>query len=100
MIRRSLGKAGLAILFIGSLAALFPLAVRLANPFATFVYNPTVDARILLLWPDRIELQPVRALANFSPRPRNAGYAFVIPPGREGWVRDQLKTYPTPTKSA
>jgi predicted nicotinamide N-methyase len=73
------------------------LAVRIANPFATLAYNPTIDARILLLWPDRIELRPIRDLASFSPLRANAGYSFVLPAERQTWVTEQLKTYSTPT---
>ena len=86
MSSRTLGRIVLVLLVIGSLIVLFPLALRLANPFATLVYNPAIDARILLLWPDRVELQPIRDLANFSPRPPNAAYTFLVPPERQAWV--------------
>jgi hypothetical protein len=89
------------VLFVVCLVVLFPLAVRFAAPFATFPYDSKiVDGRVLLLWPDHIELQPIRALANFSPRPPNAEYSFMVPPERQSWVASQLRTYPTPTRSA
>jgi hypothetical protein len=84
-------------LFVLSLIALFPLSVRLANPFATLAYNPAVEARILLLWPDRIELRPIADLANFSPRSDNAGYSFLLPTDRLTWVTERLQSYATPT---
>jgi hypothetical protein len=90
-----------AAIFVGCVVILFPLAVRFAAPFATFPYDSTtVDGRVLLLWPDHIELQPIRALANFSPRPPNAEYSFMVPPERQSWVATQLKAYPSPTRSA
>ena len=97
MSQRTRTTLALVGILIVSLIALFPLAVRIANPFATLAYNPAVDARILLIWPDRIELQPIRDLANFSPRPTSAGYSFVLPKERQEWVTEQLKTYSTPT---
>ena len=98
MSSRTLGRIVLVLLVIGSLIVLFPLALRLANPFATLVYNPAIDARILLLWPDRVELQPIRDLANFSPRPPNAAYTFLVPPERQAWVTEQLRASSTPTR--
>src|SRR5438552_8298785 len=98
MSSRTFGTVALALLVIGSLIALFPLALRLANPFATLVYNPAIDARILLLWPDRVELQPIRNLANFSPRPPHAEYTFLVPPERQSWVTEQLRASSTPTR--
>lgn len=98
MSSRTLGRIALVLLVIGSFIVMFPLALRLANPFATLAYNPAVDARILLLWPDRIELQPIRDLANFSPRPSNAEYTFLVPPERQAWVTEQLQAYSTPTR--
>jgi hypothetical protein len=85
------------VLVIGAFIVLFPLAWRLASPFATSAYNPAVDARVLLLWPDRIELRPINELPNFSPRPPEAKYSFLIPPGRAAWVAEQLKAYATPS---
>jgi hypothetical protein len=95
---RTFSKIALVLLFVGSLIVLFPLALRLANPFATLAYNPAIDARALLVWPDRIELQPIRDLANFSPRPVNAMYSFLVSPERQAWVKEQLGAYPTPTR--
>jgi hypothetical protein len=95
---RTFSRIALVLLFVGALIAVFPLALRLANPFATLAYNPTIDARILLVWPDRIELQPIRDLANFSPRPANAMYSFMVSPERQAWVKEQLGAYPTPTR--
>lgn len=94
----TLGRAVPVVVVIVALIALFPLAVRLANPFATFTYNPAVDARVLLLWPDRIELQPIHDIAKFSPRPLNAEYTFIVPPERQAWVMEQLRAYSTPTR--
>jgi hypothetical protein len=98
MSSHTLGRIALVLLVIGSLIVLFPLSLRLANPFATSSYNPAIDARVLLLWPDRIELQPIHNLASFSPRPSNAQYTFLVPPERQAWVTEQLRAYPTPTR--
>jgi len=95
-----LGKFVPILLFVGSLIGLLPLALRLANPFATFPWNPDTDARILLLFPDRIELRPTHGLQEFSPRPPTAEYTFLIPRDRQEWVTEQLRSYPTPTDRA
>ncbi len=97
---RYLSRMILPVVMIGSLVGLFPAAVRLANPFATYPWNPAIDARILLIWPDRIELQPIRALSDFSPRSPNAKYTFLVPVERQEWVTEQLRVYSTPTRSA
>lgn len=98
MSSRTLSRTALGLFVIGAFIGLFPLALRLANAFATSPWNPAIDARVLLLWPDRIELQPISDLSDFSPRAPNAGYTFLVPPGRQPWVTEQLRAYPTPTR--
>ncbi len=97
---RFLSRMILPVFLVGSLIGLFPLAVRLANPFATYPWNPAIDARVLLIWPDRIELRPIRAWSDFSPRSPNSGYTFLVPAERQGWVTEQLRAYSTPTRNA
>jgi len=85
---------------VGTAVGLFPLALRTADFFATHPWNPSIDARVLLLWPDHIELRPVGSLSEFSPRAPEAGYSFIIPPERQKWVVEQLRAYATPTHDA
>jgi|SRR5579863_6254412 len=93
-----LNKPTLGLLVVGLIVGLFPLALRVARPFATFPWNPKIDARILLVWPNHIDLVPVNTMSTFSPRSANAGYTFLVPKERLAWVTEQLKKYPTPTR--
>lgn len=74
--------------------ALFPLSVRIADPLATREWDPGFDTKVLLLWPDHIELRHVSTLAEVSPRATDASYSFVIPPERLAWVRERLQATP------
>lgn len=85
------------LLGIGTFVTLFPVAWRLADSFASSPWNSIVDARVLLVWPDHIELLPVSRLPDFIPRSPRADYSFLVPPGRQQSVIDGLRSYPTPT---
>jgi hypothetical protein len=87
-------KAIPLLLFVVLAIALFPLSVRVADPLATRQWDPRFDTRILLLWPDHIELRPVSTLLEVSPRPTDARYSFLIPPERLEWVRERLQAIP------
>jgi hypothetical protein len=87
-------KAIPPLLFAVLAITLFPLSVRIADPLATRQWDPRFDTRILLLWPDHIELRPVSMLSEVSPRPTNARYGFLIPPERLEWVRERLQETP------
>jgi hypothetical protein len=95
-----LTKAVFVLLFVGTAIGLFPFALRIANSFATHPWNQSIDARVLLLWSDHIELRPVGSLSEFSPRTPGAGYSFIIPPERQKWVTEQLRAYNPPTSEA
>lgn len=82
------------LLFVVLCIALFPLSVRIADPLATRQWDPRFDTRVLLLWPDHIELRPVSTLPEVSPRPTDAPYSFLIPPERLEWVRERLQATP------
>jgi hypothetical protein len=82
------------LLLLVSFVGLFPLSVRIADPLATRRFDPSVDARILLLWPDHIELRPVRSLSKISPRPADAEYTFLVPTERRAWVTSSLRNDP------
>jgi hypothetical protein len=91
---RRLTKAGPLLFFVVLCIALFPLSVRMADPLATRKWDPRFDTRVLLLWPDHIELRPVSTLSEVSPRPTDARYRFLIPPERLEWVRERLQASP------
>ncbi len=82
-------------LLVGSFIGLFPFSARLADPLATRRYNSSIDTRVLLLWPDHIELRRVSTLPEVSPRPEGASYSFLIPPERQTWVKARLRNEPT-----
>ncbi len=90
-------KAVLALLLLASFVGLFPLSVWIADPLATRRFDPSVDARILLIWPDHIELRPASTISKVSPRPPNAEYSFFVPSERQEFVRNSLRNYPHPT---
>jgi hypothetical protein len=93
-------KVVFGLLLVGTAIGLFPVAARIADSFATHPWNPSIGARVLLLWPDHIELRPVASLSEFSPRAPQAGYSFTIPHDRQNWVEEQLQTQSAPTYDA
>jgi hypothetical protein len=86
-------RIAFGVLLLLSFVGLFPLSARIAHPLATRKFDPSLDARILLLWPDHIELRPISTLNDVSPRPRNADYSFLVPKDREDWVRARLRAF-------
>jgi hypothetical protein len=88
------------VLWVASFVVLFPISARIADPLATYPWNPAIDTKVLLLWPDRIELRPMSTLAEFSPRPSNARCSFLVPPGRQKWVEECLRNYPLHTDAS
>jgi hypothetical protein len=93
-------KIAFGALLLLSFIGIFPLSLRIADPLATRKFDPLINTRVLLLWPDHIELRPIGALNDFSPRPGNAAYTFLIPRDREVWVRDRLRSYPDHARDA
>lgn len=93
-------KIAFGVLLVLTFLGIFPLSARIADPLATHKFDPSISARILLVWPDHIELKPIGALNDFSPRSPNAVYAFLITKEREGWVRDRLRSYPDHARNA
>lgn len=93
-------KIAFGALLLLSFIGIFPLSIRIADPPATRKFDPSIDTRVLLLWPDHIELRPISDLNDVSPRPRNAAYTFLIPKDREAWVRDRLRIYPDHARDA
>jgi hypothetical protein len=91
---RRFTKAVPLLLFVILCIALFPLSVRIADPLATRQWDPRFDTKVLLLWPDHIELRPVSTLPEVSPRPSDAAYSFLIPPERLEWTRERLQAIP------
>ena len=57
MVTERAKKIALSLLLALTFLAIFPLSARLADPLATREFNPSIDTRVLLLWPDHIELR-------------------------------------------
>jgi hypothetical protein len=76
------------------------VSIRIADPLATRKFDPSINTRVLLLWPDHIELRAISALNDVSPRSQNAACTFLIPKDRQAWVRDRLRRYPDHARDA
>jgi hypothetical protein len=96
---RDLIKAVPLLLFLGLLVGLFPVTVWITDPLATHAWDPRLDTKVLLLWPDHIELRSISTLSEFSPRPLNAEYTFMVPTERMEWVKERLREAPNPNAS-
>ena len=93
-------KAVLTFALVASLMALFPVSVRLADPFFTFPFHNEWHHAVLLIWPDRVEARWFNDLAEISPRPKDALYTFNVAPEREAWVKEQVRRLPSPNGNA
>jgi hypothetical protein len=89
-----------AALLILSFFLLLPLSDQLVDSRFTIPFNPNLPKCVLLVWSDHIEARWVDSISEVSPRPSNADYSFLVPAGREGWVRQQLRSQPLPGDSA
>jgi len=79
-----------------SLIALFPVSLRLADPFFTRQYEPSYEVPVLLVFPEHVEVRWVKNTAELVPPTRNAAYTFAIPPDRQQWIEQQLRCSPPP----
>jgi hypothetical protein len=91
-------KSILIVALISSFIALLPLSWRLADPFFTHPFSRDLHRKlpVLLIWPDHVEIRWFYDPSEISPRPSDAGYTFNIPPERQRWVQEQLRTTPAP----
>lgn len=93
-------KGVLIVALAASFIAMFPLSIRLADPFFTFPFHEDWNHAVLLIWPDHVEARWFKDAAEVSPRPRTASYAFNIAPDQETWVKEQLRRLPSPNGNA
>lgn len=93
-------KPVLIVALIASFMAVFPLSVRLADPFFTFPFHHDWAHAVLLIWPDHVEARWFNDVAEVSPRPKDATYTFNVAPAREAWVKEQVRMLPSPNGNA
>jgi len=93
-------KAVLIVALVASFIAVIPLSGRFAGPFFTHPFHKDWPHAVLLIWPDHVEARSFDEIAEVSPRSKDASYTFNVAPGREAWVRDQVRKLPSPTGSA
>lgn len=93
-------KAVLIVALVASFIAVFPLSVRLADPFFTYPFHKDWYHAVLLIWPDHVEARSFNDVAELSPRPKDAPYTFNVAPDREAWVKEQVRRLPSPNGSA
>lgn len=93
-------KSLVAAFFLISVVVLFPLSVRIADPFFTRPFRPGWSYPVLLVWPDRVEVRWVQTLAEVSPRPKDATYSFNVSPERQNWVLEQVHKIRYPNSDA
>ena len=93
-------KAALVVALVTSFIAVFPLSIRLADPFFTFPFHKDWYHCVLLVWPGHVEARSFDDLAEVSPRPKDASYTFKVSPDRESWVKEQVRKLPSPNRNS
>lgn len=93
-------KVVLIVAMVASFIAVFPLSIRLADPFFTFPFHQDWYHAVLLIWPDHVEARSFNDVAEVSPRPKDATYTFDVAPDREAWVKEQVRRLPSPNGNA
>ena len=82
--------------FVLSLVVLFPLSIRIADPYFTRPYEARFKVPVLLVFPEHVEVRWVTHLAEVAPPPNDASYTFAIPANRQQWVEQQIRNSPPP----
>ena len=88
-------KAALVVALVTSFIAVFPLSIRLADPFFTFPFHKDWYHCVLLVWPGHVEARSFDDLAEVSPRPKDVSYTFNVSPDPgscEKWRRERRWT--------
>ncbi len=90
------------VLLIASFICLFPISIRIADPFFTHPFQRSWPYRypILLVWPDHVEMRWVHDLSEVSPRPKGESYTFTVPPERQAWVESKVRNTASPSGNA
>ncbi len=88
----------LIVLLIASFIGLFPISIRLADPFFTHPFRTgwQFEYPVLLVWSDHVEIRWFHNLSEVSPRPKDAGYTFNVSPERQTWVEDKVRNTHAP----
>jgi len=97
---RSMKRAVLIVALGASFIGVFPLSVRLADPFFTYPFHKDWHHAVLLIWPDHVEARSFNDVAEVSPRPKDAPYTFNVALEREAWVKEQVRRLPSPNGNA
>ena len=92
--------AVLIVALVASFIALFPLSLRLADPFFTYPFRKDWRHAVLLIWPDHVEARWFNDVSEVSPRPKNAPYTFNVAANREAWIKEQLGKLHSPSGNA
>src|SRR5215831_2887012 len=92
MTSQRLKKIALVVGMIGSFVGLVPVSFVIVNPFFTRPYDPHWPCGVLLVWPDHVEVRWVKNISEVSPRPPGESYTFNVPPDRQAWVEQQVRS--------
>ena len=92
MLSPRLKKTALVVAMIGSFVGLVPVSVLIVDPFFTRAYDPHWPCGVLLVWPDHVEVRWVKNISEVSPRPPGESYTFNVPPDRQAWVEQQVRS--------
>jgi hypothetical protein len=87
-------KKWIAFLLVLSMVGLFPVSLRIADPLLSRPFDPRFPSPVLLIFPERVEIQWITNLSKVYPRPKDARYTFEISPSRQAWVEAQVKQAP------
>jgi len=80
------------LLLVVAFFGLFPVSIRVADPFFTHPFRAGwYQYPVLLVWPDHIEMRWFRDLSEVSPRPKDALYTFNVAPEQQNWVEQQVR---------
>jgi hypothetical protein len=93
-------KTLLIVALVASFIALFPISLRVADPFFTYPFRKDWQHAVLLIWPDHVEARWFNDVSEISPRPKNAPYTFNVEPNREAWVKEQVQKLQSPNRNA
>jgi hypothetical protein len=89
-------KAALVVALVTSFIAVFPLSIRLADPFFTFPFHKDWYHCVLLVWPGHVEARSFDDLAEVSPRPKDVSYTFNVSPDPESCEKSRRERRWTP----
>lgn len=91
-------KIGFRVFMVVAFVGLFPLSIRVADPFFTHPFRTGWQHSypVLLVWPDHVEMRWFHDVSEVSPRPKDATYTFNVAPERQHWVEEQVRSTSLP----